>query len=290
MAPWQFRHTKPAESNLEMNRLIESTSLLSRLMQALKWPLQKLALRVLRDVHRRFDDIDLRLLTIHERLLAVERRAIDLRRYALEEITQYLQFAQITGDYCEFGVAEGHAFVNAYELMGRSNPEMHFHAFDSFEGLPRPKGIDVQGTYTGAFHEGQFACKQEAFTKRLHSLNIPEHRLTIHKGWFDHTLNTGQPAEVIGTIAVAWVDCDLYESTVPVLRFLTSRLKPGSVVVFDDWGCYRNQPDSGEQRACREWLAENPQFRLDLLFSYGWTGRVFTASSTPSIANQQTQA
>lgn len=261
--------------------MIKSRSYLQLLALTLKWPLQKLALRVLRDVHRRIDEHDVRLGNAEGRLLRVERRAIDLRRYALEEITEYLQFAQIGGDYCEFGVAEGHAFVNAHELMAPSFPDMRFHAFDSFEGLPRPLGIDVQGAYSGAFHEGQFACSLEVFTGRLRSLHIPEQRVSVYKGWFDQTLGAGQPAAVIEAVAVAWIDCDLYESTVPVLRFLASRLKPGSVVVFDDWGCYRNQPDKGEQRACREWLGDNPQLRLDPLFSYGWTGRVFTVSAVP---------
>jgi O-methyltransferase len=263
-----------------------SNGVLHGALAALKRPLQKLALRVLRDVHRRIDELDIRLGNaegrfgiVEGRLLRVERRAVDLRRYALEEIAEYLRFAQITGDYCEFGVAEGHAFINAHKLMGRSFPEMRFHAFDSFEGLPRPQGVDAQGAYTGAFHEGQFACSLEAFTGRLRSAQIAEQRVTVHQGWFDRTLAAGQPADAIAAVAVAWVDCDLYESTVPVLNFLASRLKPGSVVVFDDWGCYRNQPDSGEQRACREWLDANPQLRLDLLFSYGWTGRVFTVSA-----------
>ena len=270
-----------------------STSPLQRLLLILKHPLQRLLLRILRDIHRRLDELDLRLGIsegrsgavdgrldrIEGRLLALERRAIDLRRYALEEIAEYLQFAEIAGDYCEFGVAEGHAFINAHQLMARSFPDMRFHAFDSFEGLPSPQGIDAQGAYTGAFHQGQFACSLEAFTGRLRSAQIAEQRVSVHQGWFDRTLAAGQSADAIATVAVAWVDCDLYESTVPVLSFLASRLKPGSVVVFDDWGCYRNQPDRGEQRACREWLDANPQLRLDLLFSYGWTGRVFTVSA-----------
>lgn len=247
-----------------------------------KYPLQRLLVRVLRDVHRRIDKLDVRLGNAEGRLLTVEKRAVDLRRYALEEITGYLQFAQIEGDYCEFGVAEGHAFVNAYELAARSFPDMRFHAFDSFEGLPRPQGVDVQGTYTGAFHEGQFACTLDAFTRRLNSLHIAEQRVSVYKGWFDCTLAEGQPSAAIESVAVAWIDCDLYESTVPVLNFLTHRLQPGSVVVFDDWGCYRNQPDKGEQRACHEWLDANPHLRLDPLFSYGWTGRVFSVSNAPT--------
>lgn len=259
----------------------DKPSLTQKLLLVLKWPLQKLFLRILRDVHRRIDELDLRLGTIEGRFSAVERRAMDLRRYALEEIAEYLHYAQLAGDYCEFGVSGGHTFIIAHELVARAFPEMRFHAFDSFEGLPRPQGIDVQGAYTGAFHEGQFACALEAFTDRLRSLRIPEQSVSVHKGWFNRTLEKDQPSAAIGTVAVAWVDCDLYESTVPVLGFLAPRLQSGSVIVFDDWGCYRNQPNSGQQQACREWLEANPQLSLNPLLSYGWTGRVFTVTVSP---------
>jgi hypothetical protein len=75
------------------------------------------------------------------------------------------------------------------------------------------------------------------------------------------------------------VDCDFYESTVPVLNFLTSKLSVGSVIMFDDWRCYRNLPDFGQQRACREWLEANPQIKLNELLSVGWHGIAFTVVS-----------
>jgi len=78
---------------------------------------------------------------------------------------------------------------------------------------------------------------------------------------------------------VAWIDCDLYDSTVPVLEYLAPRLTVGSVVVFDDWRCYRNHPDFGEQRACREWLQRNPRLSLRELLSFGWNGIAFTVAS-----------
>lgn len=265
----------------------QSSGAIERLVLILKRPIQQVLLRVLRDVHRRIDELDLRLgisegklAAAEGRLAAVERRAVDLRRYALEEITEYLGFAKLAGDYCEFGVADGHSFVNAFSLMGPIFPEMRFHAFDSFEGLPRPSGPDSVNDYTSGFHEGQFACSLDDFTMRVRSLGMPSENVVVYKGWFDRTLAEGMPAAVISKVAVAWIDCDLYESTVPVLKFLTARLQPGSVIVFDDWGCYRNMPDSGEQRACGEWLGVNPQLRLNPLFSYGWTGRVFTVVST----------
>ena len=80
-------------------------------------------------------------------------------------------------------------------------------------------------------------------------------------------------------IAMTWIDCDLYESTVPVLDFITPYLAVGTVIVFDDWRCFRNHPDFGEQRACREWLESNKQIQLAELFAYGCCGMVFTVRS-----------
>jgi O-methyltransferase len=48
---------------------------------------------------------------------------------------------------------------------------------------------------------------------------------------------------------VIWVDCDLYESTVPVLDFITEYIQDGTVIIFDDWYSFRADPDRGEQKA-----------------------------------------
>ena len=62
----------------------------------------------------------------------------------------------------------------------------------------------------------------------------------------------------------------------PVLRFITPMLSVGSVLAFDDWRCYRNRPDFGQQRAVREWLESNPRVKLTELLPFGWNGLVFT--------------
>jgi hypothetical protein len=100
---------------------------------------------------------------------------------------------------------------------------------------------------------------------------IPAERLTVTGGLFDVSL----PRADRHRIAVAWVDCDLYESTVPVLDFLTTQLQDGAVLVFDDWFCFHGRPDRGEQRACREWLDANPEISLVPYRDFHWAGRSF---------------
>jgi hypothetical protein len=199
---------------------------------------------------------------------------------AIDNLADYLVGAEIPGDYLEFGVAKGMTFTYACKVMSPVFPKMRFIALDSFEGLPKPKGVDAENGYSSNFCEGQFSCSEDDFIKNLKDQNIDTTRIRTVKGWFDYSLEDENTKKYnLDKIAAAWIDCDLYESTIPVLKFLTSRLSVGSVILFDDWRCFRNLPDYGEQRACREWLSANPQIKLYELFSFGWHGIVFTVGS-----------
>ena len=80
-------------------------------------------------------------------------------------------------------------------------------------------------------------------------------------GWFDETL-PGFLGQHEGPVDFLHVDCDLYSSTVTVLEHVGPRLRPGSVVVFDE---YFNYPgwQGGEHLAWQEYCA-----RHQLSFSY----------------------
>ncbi len=76
-------------------------------------------------------------------------------------------------------------------------------------------------------------------------------------------------------VAVAMIHCDLYESAVPVLEFLTEFVQDGTVLIFDDWNCYRSNPNRGEQRAFKEWLDKNPNVKAAPFLGYNWHGQAF---------------
>jgi hypothetical protein len=193
----------------------------------------------------------------------------------VEQCSEYLVGAQLEGDYVEFGVYRGDTFSHVYGWLSPHFPNMRFIAFDSFEGLPRPRGVDALDGYSSHFVENEFACTEESFIANIRSKGVDLTKVDVLKGWFDQSLNS-EGASGIGKIAFAWIDCDLYESTVPVLDYLTDRLQVGTVVLFDDWRSYRNHPDFGEQRACREWLEANRNVKLTELFFYGSGGAAFT--------------
>lgn len=217
---------------------------------------------------------------VYNRIRQLEYRSFNRRYYAVEQIAEYLVGAQVSGDYCEFGVWQGTTFAHAFKMIEPLFPGRRFVALDSFEGLPEPTGIDSLDGYTSHFYKGQFESSVDAFKHNLRRNGVDLNKVLTVKGWFSETLSPQNAALTgIDKVAVAWIDCDFYESTVPVLDFLTSRLSIGSALSFDDWHCYRNHPDFGQQLAVREWLEKNPQLSLSPLFSFGWNGMVFTVTS-----------
>jgi O-methyltransferase len=224
-----------------------------------------------------------RITALEERVAALEARLITYYRErwdCIDKLADYLVGAELPGDYLEFGVYNGMTFSYAMKVMARLFPSMRFVALDSFEGLPKPRGVDAQEGFTSSFRDGQFACSEGEFLEILRSKNLDLDRVLTVKGWFDQSLAPDSPATAaIGKVAAAWIDCDLYESTLPVLDFLSDRLSVGSVLLFDDWRCFRNLADFGEQRACREWLARNPQIKLNDFVSFGFHGRAFTVAA-----------
>lgn len=220
--------------------------------------------------------LESRIANLEERLLSYYKNRWDV----VDKLADYLVGTQIPGDYLEFGVYMGKTFSYTYRVMAPLFPGMRFVALDSFEGLPEPKGLDAQDNYTSGFYTGQFACDIRQFESNLVADGVDMKRVSMIKGWFDKTLDPGNAeSSIIGKVAAAWIDCDLYESTVPVLDFLTGRLSVGSVLLFDDWRCFRNLADFGQQRACREWLQRNPQIKLNEFVDFGFHGQSFTVAA-----------
>jgi len=218
--------------------------------------------------------------TFYDRIAQVRVETLNRRYLAIQEIADYLTGAQINGDYIEFGVFKGNTFAYACNRFSNLFPGMKFVACDSFEGLPDITGIDKTDGYSSNFSKNEFSCDENVFIRNLKRKGVKMDKVTIIKGWFSETLTEKTGKKIYPSqVAIAWIDCDLYESTVPVLNFLSSRISPGSVIVFDDWRCYRNNPNFGEQLACSEWLKNNPQIKLSELFSFGWHGIAFTVIS-----------
>jgi hypothetical protein len=190
-----------------------------------------------------------------------------------EIVFEYLQSERIPGDYAEFGVFQGATFSAAWHAARRRRlTKMRFHAFDSFCGLPEIAPEDADG----AFRKGEFASERRAFERHLRWHGVDFARVTVTEGMFQETLTPDRRGELrLEQIAIAYVDCDLYASAVPVLDFVSDLLVDGAVLIFDDWYCFRGRPDRGEQRACAEWLAAHPDLHLIPYHQFHWAGFSF---------------
>lgn len=183
--------------------------------------------------------------------------------------------SRLEGDYLEFGVNRGGSFVSAYHFAKRSKMEsIRFYAFDSFQGLPEITGIDAEGF--SHFREGTFACDIEEFRRILSKKKVDLERVSLIPGWYDEVLNEETKKKLpIKTAAIIWIDCDLYESTVPVLNFITDYVQDGTVLIFDDWFCFRGDPNRGERKAFKEWLDKNPSIKVSEFRKFDWGGNSF---------------
>lgn len=193
----------------------------------------------------------------------------------LRKIMNYVAESRLTGDYLEFGVFRGGTFSAAYRWAQKNKHlrEMRFYAFDSFEGLPDIKGKDAE---FAQFSKGEYFASLDIFKNNLKAAGVDFGKVEIIPGWFNKTLTADIRSKLpMKSAAVIWVDCDLYESTVPVLEFIKDYIVDGTIIVFDDWFLFRGNSNAGEQLAFREWLKKYSEFSATEFHKYSWHGNSF---------------
>ncbi len=179
----------------------------------------------------------------------------------LKHAMNYVKGGQLNGEYLEFGSSTGVTMTAAFSHAHQFGiTAMRFFSFDSFQGLPEISGVDKDGPCE--YHQGQYACALDQFKRNLARNGVDLNRVKVVQGWYQDTLTEAtQKAIQIQRAAVIWIDCDLYESTVPALNFVTNYVQTGTVICFDDYYCFGGDPQRGEARAFTEWLARNPEIK-----------------------------
>jgi len=178
------------------------------------------------------------------------------------------------GDYYEFGLFRGYAFLKAFQYskdLGIEN--INFYGFDSFEGLPEATGIDKAD---GRFFEGQFSCSKEDVEKNLESNGMDMSRTKLVKGFYSDSLTEElRTQHTFNNASVVLLDCDFYSSTIEALEWLTPYLQDGTILLFDDWFSYGESEELGQQKAMQEFLDKNTQFTSEPLWKFSRNGKGF---------------
>lgn len=121
-------------------------------------------------------------------------------------------------DYLEFGVATGESF-RAWLGLSR-HAESRFFGFDSFEGLPENWQADSpKGAYSTG---GQIPL-------------VDDPRASFIKGLFQQTVDVFSLGFKPQNRLVLHMDADLYSSTLYVLMAMNRHIRPGTLILFDEF-------------------------------------------------------
>jgi len=137
----------------------------------------------------------------------------------------------------EFGVWKGDSINYFSNLM----PEIHWHGFDSFEGLQE----DWQGGIQG-----------KKWFDQKGKLPKTNKNVTLHKGWFKDVLPKFFKKNK-DKISFMHIDCDTYESANDVFNNIPiDKIQKGTVLLLDDyisyWGWKENL-----YKSFQEWIKKN---------------------------------
>jgi hypothetical protein len=190
----------------------------------------------------------------------------------------FLHTAGVVGDYHEYGCYSATSFrMMLSEAFKMGLDRMNFFAFDSFEGLPE---IKTNVSEHSNWRAGSMAMSQQEFVDKILQHGIYADRVRCIPGWFDRSLTSGLQEEFQSheqPIALATVDCDLYESAVPVFRFIEPLLQDGSLIYIDDYYAgYRGSPRCGVAGAFHDY-EKHSAYRFQPFLNVGWWGKSFIA-------------
>lgn len=185
---------------------------------------------------------------------------------AREEVLDYaLSKRRFRGLLAEFGVWKGVSLTH----IAKAAAQECVYGFDSFHGLKE----DWAGT---SMAKGTF--DQEG------RLPVVPDNVRLVPGWFDESLPPFL-ASVAGDFSFLHVDCDTYESTLVVLNLLGSRIREGTVVVFDEYFGYRGWR-LGEFRAWKEFVDARGIGYEYLAFSSEQVAVIVTDIANPVVTRQ----
>lgn len=157
-----------------------------------------------------------------------------IKRDEFEVLAHASRQDKLNGLYLEFGVRTG----TTLNYIATLNPGQVIYGFDSFEGLPEAwtGWVQEKGTFGGE------------------SIPRVKDNVRLVKGWFEDSLPKFL-AEHPDDLAFMHIDSDLYSSAKTILTALAPRIKPGSIIVFNEYFNYPNWQEH-EYRAFQKFCQE----------------------------------
>jgi len=188
---------------------------------------------------------------------------------------------ELIGDYFEFGCHRARTFRMAVSEARRQNMHfMNFRAFDSFAGLPEIQ--NEEEVSISDYTPGALATSEQDFVKLVSSLGLYTDKIKTYNGFYQQSLTNELQSTLVKEGAKAnmiCIDCDLYESAVPVFSFIEPFLQPGAIIYIDDYHVgYKGSPYAGVGKAFKE-LEARSEFTFAPFLPVGGFGFSFIVCS-----------
>lgn len=149
----------------------------------------------------------------------------------LQNCVDRILSGNIPGDFVETGVWRGGSCIFVKALFNHYGVDRLVWCCDSFEGMPEPRGKDLQtsdGDYRGISY---LAASQEQVVENFERFGLLDEKVKFIKGWFNQSL----PEAPIDKIAILRLDGDHYSSTTDALKALYHKVSPGGFIIIDDY-------------------------------------------------------
>ena len=127
------------------------------------------------------------------------------------------------------------------------------------------------------FNKGDYSCSKDQLIKNLKSHKCNINRFEFVDGFFAESL-ANIDFHSMSKASIVHIDVDLYSSCSDIMKYLSRFIQDGTIIIFDDYYCYKGNPRYGVQAAFNEWLVENQEWSSQSYFTYGWSGACFILS------------
>lgn len=161
---------------------------------------------------------------------------------------QYLKALNdpLSGCIAECGCFKGLSsyLIASYLDKIKSNSNLEFHIFDSFEGLSEKQELD--NTQNKIETKGLMRCSLEDVQKNLSMFSF----ITYHKGWIPACFNEIADDKKYKFVNI---DLDLYQPIKDSLEYFYPKLLDNAYIVIDDYGVKKW---AGVEKAVEEFVAK----------------------------------
>jgi hypothetical protein len=213
----------------------------------------------------------------HEDEIAYNQALRQTEKYAFFIKTMdFLADNRILGDYHEYGSHRVRTFRMALTEARRKQAlkDMKFFSFDSFEGLPQSTSNPSHPVWV----KGALSTSEAKFKKLIKEHGISVDKVKTIKGFYQDSLTKKLQQQFIkneAPIALACIDCDLYESAIHVFKFIEPLLQEGTILYLDDlFTGYKGSPTKGVSKAFTEHMKKS-KFKYAEHLTIGWWGKSY---------------